>query len=252
MQGSGERAVPRVTPREIAPLPAVEARGSAREQNPRSAAEGADAAIDTTPAEDLEAHLLMSDYDDERRASGTDLTPQASAARQDVPPFAEVFRTYSPFVWRVLLRLGVAEADIDDVAQEVFLGVHRNLPRFEGRCSLRTWVYGICHRRAVDYRRRASVRPELYSDDPPEQGVAASQEQGLVLSQARAQLALVLDGLDEEKRTVFVLFDIEGVPMDEVAEIVGCPLQTAYSRLYAARRKVEATLVRLRSDRRSV
>jgi RNA polymerase sigma-70 factor (ECF subfamily) len=176
----------------------------------------------------------------------------AAQPRQEVPPFAEVFRTYSPFVWRVLLRLGVAEADIDDVAQEVFLGIHRNLSRFEGRCSLRTWVYGICHRRAVDYRRRASVRPELYSDDPPEQGVPASQEQGLVLSQARAQLAAVLDGLDEEKRTVFVLFDIEGVPMDEVAEIVGCPLQTAYSRLYAARRKVEATLVRLRSDRRSL
>jgi RNA polymerase sigma-70 factor (ECF subfamily) len=170
----------------------------------------------------------------------------------DVPPFTEVFRTYSPFVWRVLLRLGVAEADIDDVAQEVFLGIHRNLPRFEGRCSLRTWVYGICHRRAVDYRRRASVRPELYSDDPPDQGVAASQEQGLALTQARAQLTVVLDGLDEEKRTVFVLFDIEGVPMDEVAEIVGCPLQTAYSRLYAARRKVEATLARLRSDRRSL
>lgn len=170
----------------------------------------------------------------------------------EIPPFAEVFRTYSTFVWRVLLRLGVAESDVDDVAQEVFLGIHRNLSRFEGRCSLRTWVYGICHRRAVDYRRRASVRPELYSDDPPEQGVAADQEQGFALSQARQQLARVLDGLDEEKRTVFVLFDIEGVPMDEVAEIVGCPLQTAYSRLYAARRKVEATLARQRTERRSV
>jgi RNA polymerase sigma-70 factor, ECF subfamily len=215
------------------------------------------------PEDDAEGRLLMSDHEADfgspaatGRASGTELSahPDAAAAalRQEIPPFTEVFRTYSPFVWRVLLRLGVAEADIDDVAQEVFLGVHRNLPRFEGRCSLRTWVYGICHRRAVDYRRRASVRPELYSDDPPDQGVAASQEQGLVLSQARAQLAAVLDGLDEEKRTVFVLFDIEGVAMDEVAEIVGCPLQTAYSRLYAARRKVETTLVRLRSDRRSL
>lgn len=170
---------------------------------------------------------------------------------RDVPPFAEVFRTYSSFVWRVLLRLGVAEADVDDVAQEVFLGVHRNLDKFEGRCSLRTWVYGICHRRAVDYRRRARVRPELYADEPPEQGVAADQEQGMALSQARVHLARVLDSLDEEKRTVFVLFDIEGVPMDEVAEIVGCPLQTAYSRLYAARRKLEATLARKGADRRS-
>jgi RNA polymerase sigma-70 factor (ECF subfamily) len=186
-------------------------------------------------------------------AVGTDGRPEPlEAAAQPVPPFAEVFRTYSAFVWRVLLRLGVAEADVDDVAQEVFLGIHRNLPRFEGRCSLRTWVYGICHRRAVDYRRRASVRPELYSEDPPEQRVDASQERGLQLSQARQQLAQVLDALDEEKRVVFVLFDIEGVSMDEVAEIVGCPLQTAYSRLYAARRKVEAALSRLHGDRRSV
>lgn len=176
----------------------------------------------------------------------------APAQVVEVPPFPEVFRTYSSFVWRVLLRLGVAEADIDDVAQEVFLGVHRNLSRFEGRCSLRTWVYGICHRRAVDYRRRASVRPELYSDDPPDQGVDANQEQGIALNQARAQLSQVLDALDEEKRTVFVLFDIEGIPMEEVAEIVGCPLQTAYSRLYAARRKVEGALARIRGDRRTV
>jgi RNA polymerase sigma-70 factor (ECF subfamily) len=190
---------------------------------------------------------------DDALAPGTD-PDQAQLAPLvvEIPPFAEVFRTYSAFVWRVLLRLGVAEADVDDVAQEVFLGIHRNLSRFEGRCSLRTWVYGICHRRAVDYRRRASVRPELYSDEPPEQSVAANQEQGFAVSQARQQLARVLDGLDEEKRTVFVLFDIEGVPMDEVAEIVGCPLQTAYSRLYAARRKVEATLARQRADRRSV
>lgn len=235
----------------------------ARVDGLRTVGAPAESERDSTPPpdeeDDIEGRLLMSDHDragppSERAGvleadSGTDAAAQPA---KDVPPFAEVFRTYSPFVWRVLLRLGVAEADIDDVAQEVFLGVHRNLPRFEGRCSLRTWVYGICHRRAVDYRRRASVRPELYSDDPPEQGVPASQEQGLVLSQARAQLAAVLDGLDEEKRTVFVLFDIEGVPMDEVAEIVGCPLQTAYSRLYAARRKVEATLVRLRTDRRSL
>ncbi len=91
---------------------------------------------------------------------------------------------------------------------------------------------------------------EVFSDSPPEELAAGTQETGIALSQARAQLAAVLDGLDEAKRTVFVLFDIEGVPMDEVAEIVGCPLQTAYSRLYAARRRVETTLVQLRSHRR--
>lgn len=168
-----------------------------------------------------------------------------------LPTFAEVFRAYSAFVWRVLLRLGVAEADVDDVAQEVFFGVHRTLASFEGRCSLRTWIYGICHRRAVDYRRRTRSRLEPFPSDPDEQTVDPSQERETALAQARVHMRRVLDELDDSKRTVFVLFDIEGLAMEEIAEIVGCPLQTAYSRLYAARRKVESSLARVRAERRS-
>jgi RNA polymerase sigma-70 factor (ECF subfamily) len=168
-----------------------------------------------------------------------------------VPSYAEVFRTYSGFVWRVLLRLGVAESDVEDVAQEVFLGIHRTLPTFEGRCALRTWIYGICHRRAIDYRRRARVRPEVATEDPPEQSQEASQDTGLDLELVRTRLNELLESLDEDKRSVFVMFEIEGIPMEEVAEIVGCPLQTAYSRLYAARRKVDALAQRLRAQRRS-
>jgi RNA polymerase sigma-70 factor (ECF subfamily) len=174
-----------------------------------------------------------------------------AAKGAEAPSFPEVFRSYSGFVWRVLLRLGVAEADVDDVAQEVFLGVHRNLPSFEGRCSLRTWVYGICHRRAIDYRRRASTRPEVPTDEPPDPGVEGGQEESMDLRRARLHLQQLLESLDEEKRAVFVLFEVEGIPMEEVAEIIGCPLQTAYSRLYAARKKVEALAQRMRAQGRS-
>lgn len=174
------------------------------------------------------------------------------AELHSVPSFPEIFRTYSGFVWRVLLRLGVAQADVDDVAQEVFLGVHRNLASFEGRCAMRTWIYGICHRRTIDYRRRAMTRPEVLTDEPPEQLTEASQDEGIDLTRARTQLNDLLDSLDDEKRTVFVLFEVEGMPMEEVAEIVGCPLQTAYSRLYAARKKVEALAARMRVNRRTL
>lgn len=179
-------------------------------------------------------------------------TSDERSAAPEQPSFSEIFRTYSGFVWRVLLRLGVAEADVEDVAQEVFMGVHRNLARFEGRCSLRTWVYGICHRRAVDYRRRAYVRREVATDEPPELVTEATQERGLDVKHARDRLQQVLDSLDEDKRAVFVLFEIEQLPMDEVAEVVGCPLQTAYSRLYAARRKLDAAAARWRAQRRSL
>ncbi len=176
--------------------------------------------------------------------------PAGEIVLEVIPSFAEVFRAYSSFVWRVLLRMGVSEGDVEDVAQEVFLGIHRNLPRFEGRCSLRTWVYGICHRRAVDYRRRAYTRYEIATEEPPDAGSEADQDEGIDLAQAKASLTQVLDSLDDDKRAVFVLFEIEQIPMEEVAEIVGCPLQTAYSRLYAARRKIDAAAARIRAQRR--
>ena len=197
-----------------------------------------------TPEPDAEARPA-----DEARSGAS--VSDGHAQSLVVPSFAEIFRTYSGFVWRVLLRLGVAESDVDDVAQEVFLGVHRNLSSFEGRCALRTWIYGICHRRVIDYRRRAMARPEIATDEPPEVGTEAEQEEGLDLGLARSKLSQLLADLDEEKRSVFVLFEVEGIPMEEVAEIVGCPLQTAYSRLYAARKKVEALAQRMRAQQSS-
>jgi len=147
----------------------------------------------------------------------------------------EIFDAHARYVWRSLRHLGVAEAEVADVCQEVFLTVHRKLSGFEGRSSLRTWLYGICIRVASDHRRRAYVRNERPTAEPlVETGNRTGQEPDSQLEQRRAVLAL-LDLLDPEKREVVVLYEIEGFSMREVAEIVGCPLQTAYSRLHAAR-----------------
>ena len=67
-----------------------------------------------------------------------------------LPDLAEIFRQYAPFAWRALRRLGVPDADVEDVCQEVFVVVHRKLGDFEGRSSLKTWIYGICPRTASD------------------------------------------------------------------------------------------------------
>jgi RNA polymerase sigma-70 factor (ECF subfamily) len=162
--------------------------------------------------------------------------------------FREIFREHAPFVWRVLRRLGVGEADVEDVAQEVFLVVHRRLAEFEGRSKLRTWIYGIAVRVASDHRRRAHVRRELATDRPPERAGSAPQPKELEQRQARALLDAALARLDEDKRAVFVLFEIEEVAMKEIAEAVGCPLQTAYSRLHAARRELKEALAGVRSE----
>ena len=158
----------------------------------------------------------------------------------DVPPLAQIFREYGPFVWRGLRRLGIPESDVEDVCQEVFVVVHRKLGDFEGRSSLRTWIYGICARTASDYRRSGRVRREVVTDTPPDAPQDGGQQDAFALKQARATLDRILDQLDDDKRSVFVLYEIEELTMAEVAEALGCPLQTAYSRLHAARKVVEA------------
>jgi RNA polymerase sigma-70 factor (ECF subfamily) len=117
----------------------------------------------------------------------------------------------------------------------VFVVVHRKLDSFEGRSSIRTWVYGICIRTASDYRRRAHVRREQAVDEVPSPTLEANQEDEVERARYRKRLLELLAELDEEKRQVFVLYEIEELEMKEIAEVMGTPLQTAYSRLRAAR-----------------
>jgi RNA polymerase sigma-70 factor (ECF subfamily) len=163
-------------------------------------------------------------------------TPVAEAA------FPRLFQELAPFVWRALRRLGVQERDCEDVLQEVFLTVHKKLPEFEQRSSLRTWVYGICLRKAQDYRRLARVTREVGEQGRELSASAPNQEQTLEVNRARALLDSILDQLDDDKRAVFVMFEWEALSMSEVAGLVGVPVQTAYARLYAARKHVQAAL----------
>jgi RNA polymerase sigma-70 factor, ECF subfamily len=153
-----------------------------------------------------------------------------------VPDFAGIFSEHAPFVLRVLRHLGIAAADLQDQAQEVFVAVFRGLPNFSGRSSVRTWVYGICLRVASNHRRRAHVRRERSVAELPEQAFEPDPHEAFERRQGWPALRRLLDELDAEKREVFVLYELEELPMREVAEACGCPLQTAYSRLHAARR----------------
>lgn len=145
-----------------------------------------------------------------------------------------VFDEHARYVLRTLRRLGVREADVEDVAQEVFVTVHRKLPEFEGRSKLRTWLHAICLRLASDHRRRAHVVREQATDGSPFDRAGQGGEDGYVSFELRAFVRELLGTLDDDKRAVLVLYEIEGLTMREVAEALGCPLQTAYSRLHAA------------------
>lgn len=157
--------------------------------------------------------------------------------------FEQVFVEHAPFAWRVLRRFGVAESDVADACQDAFLIVHRKLHEFEGRSHLRTWLYRICARVASDYRKRAHRR---YETEPlsREPAIADDQLRAAELTELCALLEHTLDALDDDKRRVFVLYELEDLPMTQVAELLGCPLKTAFSRLYVARDRVNAALRR--------
>jgi RNA polymerase sigma-70 factor, ECF subfamily len=159
-----------------------------------------------------------------------------------------VFNEHARYVIRTLRHLGVKDADVDDVAQEVFVTVHRKLPEFEGRSKLRTWLYAICLRVASDHRRRAYVVRERPTDSPPVDGVERTGNEPDTSLESRAFVQELLEHLDDDKRAVLVLYEIEGLTMREVAEVIGCPLQTAYSRLHAARDLLRVAWERSQKD----
>ena len=147
----------------------------------------------------------------------------------------------------------VASADCHDLKQEIFVIVHRKLHEYDGRASLRSWIYGICVRMTSTYRRSARIRREEAIGHPEIDSVlgieAAVQDRHLDSRRAYAHAEALLGKLDDEKRRVFVLYEIEGLSMIEVAEAIGCPLQTAYSRLHAARKGMKVLLQRSRLAR---
>lgn len=161
---------------------------------------------------------------------------------------AQVYEDHAVFVWRSLRLLGVAPDGLDDAVQEVFLVVHRRLAEFEGRSSVRTWLYAIARRVAGNVRRGASRRgsQESISADLADAHRADPRELAEKAEAGRLLLDL-LGQLTEEQREVFVLVEVEEMSVPEAAEALGMNLNTCYSRLRAARNCFDRALVARRA-----
>lgn len=165
--------------------------------------------------------------------------------RADVrPEFPAIFRELRPYVYSALRGLGVPAADLEDVCQEVFLVVHRKLATYEDRGTLRAWVYGICARAAFHARRRRARSPDVGSETLPEPIDFTTPAEQLTAHQGRQILYSILDQLDDDKRAVFVLYELEELTMAEVARSLDINLFTAYSRLRSARADVQQAIAR--------
>ncbi|MEM9457335.1 MAG: sigma-70 family RNA polymerase sigma factor [Myxococcota bacterium] len=172
----------------------------------------------------------------------------ASALRVDSEPtgFAQVYREHHAFVWQTLRCLGVIDSALDDAIQDVFVVVHRRLPQFEGRASMRTWLFEIARRVAMRYRSRAHrdaartfEMPELRS----EEDVEAAVDRALAFEVLRA----FTDSLDDDRLRVFMLSEFGQLRGREIAEALEVNINTVYARLRSAQKQLDRLVARLRA-----
>jgi len=167
--------------------------------------------------------------------------------------FDAIYEGMVDFVWNVVCRMGVPRADAEDVVQEVFVTVYRRLGEFEGRARLKTWVFTITAHLVQHYFRTHARKPgdratakgtEIYAlVDQRENGPANEVER----RERHDALDLVLDQLDEAKRLVFVLAELEQLTLVEIGDIVGANPNTVATRLRAARQAFEKALARFQT-----
>jgi RNA polymerase sigma-70 factor (ECF subfamily) len=162
-----------------------------------------------------------------------------------LPSFRSIYDDYFDFVWTSTRRLGVPVDAVDDVVQDIFVVVNARLCTVEQPASLRSWIYGVVRRTVSTFHRGRRVRSANESHDPFEDGASPMQPSPLdlaVLSDEVRLLWRILGELGPLKREVFVLAELEEMTMPEIAEAVGIPLNTAYSRLRVARQEFSEAL----------
>ncbi|MBV9946285.1 MAG: RNA polymerase sigma factor [Myxococcales bacterium] len=188
-------------------------------------------------------------------ASRPTLEPLALPTHQAIArarSFRTLYESHVDFVWRNLRRLGVHESDVEDRTQEVFVVAHRRFHEFEDRGhGPRAWLFQIVLRVASDARRHRRRHPEdpdggdataRASIEPPQADAVARRE-------ALSQLDAALDTIEVGRRAVLVLHEIEEMTAPEIAQVLGIPLNTVYSRLRVARTELEHALARQGGER---
>ena len=163
------------------------------------------------------------------------------------PDFRALFRDEYGYVRLTARRLGIRERDLSDLVHDVFVTVHRKLPEFEVGRPVRPWLFGITFRVVVGHKRRLAYRNEELvgeaAEDHPDD--APHAEQRMEDEERRRMLHEALESLDDDKRAVFVLHELDEVPMKEIAATLDIPTNTAYSRLRLGREELRRALGRI-------
>jgi RNA polymerase sigma-70 factor (ECF subfamily) len=177
------------------------------------------------------------------------LVAQPKNANEQIGPldFKQLFQSQLIYVWNSLRRLGIPSRDLEDLTHDVFLQVHRQLDRYDPTRPIRPWLFGFAFPIASDYRRLARHRLEVLGPSAESADPRPVVVDRLVDEEALSIGYAALDALDIDRRAVFVLHELDGCSMPEVASSLMIPLNTAYSRLRLAREQFKAIVHRLRA-----
>ncbi len=175
----------------------------------------------------------------------------------DVAAFETLVRRYQRWVFTLALRMVGDPAEAEDLAQEIFLKVHRGLADFKGASRFSTWLYSIASHHCLNHLKASSRRPLPHGGSREAGGSAGDDspfavdrlpdgspradvllEQADLLRIVRTELA----NLTEEHRLILVLRDLQGLPYEEIAETLGLELGTVRSRLHRARMELKRRL----------
>jgi RNA polymerase sigma-70 factor (ECF subfamily) len=160
--------------------------------------------------------------------------------------FDTLYREHRDFVSRAMHRLAVPYRDREDVAQEIFLRIHRLLPRWNPETPARVWIFGIAYN-VVREHRRGLRRHGIF--DPLPESLTDSTHDPAANAQHREEIRLLdrlLNELSQERRDVFVLVELLELTAPEVSEVLHLPVNSVYARLRAAREDFNAGLARHR------
>lgn len=173
---------------------------------------------------------------------------QQTGERTQTPPFEQLYEQHFEFIWRSVRGLGVQSAFVDDVTQDVFIVAHRRLSTYEASGSLRSWLFGIARRVCRDHRRSAQRKGPHIEVDDQQPAKHDDQEQRVASRQVLALVERFAESLDDERREIFFLALIEGLPVAEVAETLGLNANTTYSRVRVLRHELARLLNESQQD----
>ena len=160
------------------------------------------------------------------------------SATREADDFYAIYERELSYVWKTLGRLGVDPSELADGVHDVFVIVHRRWSDIDFARPIRPWLFGIARRVAAAHRRK---RRELPSENLEASTAAPPHPE-------RDFLWRVLAQLDDDRRDVIVLHDLEGYTGAEIAQLLGIPANTVHSRLRLGRQDMQEIVRKLRGD----